>query len=63
MVYGRLVTQCHRDPEVVSVHLFTLATMVVCFAADYKHNNRKGKCRFLRFLSTARSGKTLFIKF
>jgi len=26
--------------------LFTLAMMVVCFAADCKHNNRKDKCRF-----------------
>jgi len=38
------VTQCRCDPEVVSVHLFTLATMAVCFAADCKHNNRKDKC-------------------
>jgi len=45
--YGRYVTQCRCDPEVVSVHLFTLATMVVCFAADCKHNNRKDKCTFL----------------
>jgi len=28
------------------VHLFTLATMVFCFAADCKHNSRKDKCRF-----------------
>ena len=27
-------------------HLFTLATMVVCFAADFKHNNRKDKYSF-----------------
>jgi len=25
--------------------------MVVCFAADWKHNNRKDKCRFYRFPS------------
>ena len=31
------------------MHLFTLATMVVCFAADYKHNNRKDKCSFFQF--------------
>ena len=35
------MTQCRCDPEVVSVHLFTLATMAVCFAADCKDNNRK----------------------
>jgi len=27
------MTQCRCDAVVVSVHLFTLATMVVCFAA------------------------------
>jgi len=40
---------CCCDPEVVSAHLFTLATMAVCFAADFKHNNRKDKCRFFGF--------------
>jgi len=45
--------------SIVSVHLFTLATMVVCFAADCKHNNRKDKCRFFRFPSNTRNGKTL----
>jgi len=52
------VTQCRCDPEVVYVHLFTLATMAVCFAADFKHNNRKDKCRFF-LVSNTRSGKTL----
>jgi len=27
-LYGCKVTQCHCDPEVVTVHLFTLATIV-----------------------------------
>jgi len=39
IIYGRSATQCRCEPEVVSVHLFTLASMVVCFAADCK-------CRF-----------------
>jgi len=55
------------DPEVASVHLFTLATMAVCFVADCKHNNRKDKCRFFfgfRLIKrNTRSGKTLCIKF
>jgi len=51
------VTQCHCDPEVVLAHLFTLATMAVCFAADLKHNNRKGKCRFFRLPSNTKDDK------
>jgi len=59
------VTQCCCDPEVVLAHLFALATMAVCFAADFKHNNRKDMCRFFGFRVTqrntrnARSGKYL----
>jgi len=51
------VTQCRCDPEVVSVHLFTLATMVVCLAADCKHNNGKDKCRLFQFSSNAKEYK------
>ena len=59
------MTQCRCDPEVVvvSVHLFTLATMAVCFAADFK---RKDKCRFFGFRvmqRITRSGKSLSIRF
>ena len=43
------MTQCHCEPEVDLVHLFTLATMAVCFAADFEHNNHKDKCLFFRF--------------
>jgi len=39
------------------VHLFTLATMVVCFAVDCKHNNRKDKCRFFLFPSNTKEYK------
>ena len=68
----KLTAQCQirplsdTVPEVVSVHLFTLATMVVCFAAACKHNNRKDKCRFFGFRviqRNTRSWKTLHIKF
>ena len=38
------MTQCRCDPEVVSVHLFTLATMAVCFATDFKHNKKLSYC-------------------
>jgi len=51
------VTQCRCDPEVVSVHLFTLATMAVCFVADCKHNSRTDKCRFFRFPSNTNKYK------
>jgi len=40
--------------------------MAVCFAADFKHNNRKDKCRFFGFRviqRNTRSGKSLSIKF
>jgi len=46
--------------------LFTLTTMAVCFAADFKHNKRKDKCRFFGFRviqMNTRSGKSLSIKF
>jgi len=36
------------------MHLFTLATMVVCFAADCKHINRKDKCHFFPFPSNTK---------
>ena len=51
------MTQCCCDPEVVLAHLFALATMAVCFAADFKHNNRKDMCRFLRFPSNTKEYK------
>ena len=59
-LYGRQVTQCRCDPYVVSVHLFALATMVVCFVADCKHINRKDKCSFFSASSNTRSGKTIY---
>ena len=31
--------------------------MAVCFAADFKHNNRKDKCRFFRFPSNTKEYK------
>ena len=51
------MTQCRCDPEVVTVQLFTLATMAVCFAADCKHNIRKDKCRIFRFSSNSKEFK------
>ena len=57
LVYYTAVNwQCCCDPEVVSVHLFTLATMAVCFAADCKHNNSKDSVVF-RFLSNTKEYK------
>jgi len=45
------------------VHLFTLATMVVCFAADYKHITVKISVSFFAFRviqRNTRSGKTIY---
>ena len=39
------------------MHLFTLATMVVCFVADCKHNNCKDKCHFFQFPSNTKEYK------
>ena len=39
------------------MHLFTLATMVVSFAADCKHNIRKDECRFFQFPSNLKDFK------
>ena len=60
------MTQCRCDREVVLSHLFTLAMMAVCFAADIKHSHRKDKCRFFGFRviqRNSRSGKSLSMKF
>ena len=51
------MTQCCCDPEVVSVHLFTLTTVAVCLAADCKHNDRKDKLSFFWFQSNTKEYK------
>ena len=49
------MTQCRCEPEVVTVHLFTLATMVIVLQLIV--NNRKDKCRFFRFPSSSKEFK------
>jgi len=51
------VAQCRSDPEVVSVHLFTLATMVVCFAGDCEPITVKISVDFFRFPSNTKEYK------
>jgi len=60
------VVKWHSDPEVVSMHSFTLATMVVCLRLIINTITVKISVGFFGFRviqRNTRSGKTLFIKF
>jgi len=47
------VTQCHCDPEVVTVHLFTLATMVFVLQLTVNAITVKISVGFFRFPSNS----------
>ena len=51
------MTQCRCGLEVVLAHLFTLATIVVCFAADLNTITVKISVRFFRFPSNTKEYK------